>query len=57
MVVPVFKKVGALRPLLSSIAFLRHRSKLKPPFGGRSNNEDIFQMQIDPAKPIQHNIK
>jgi len=57
IVVPVFKKVGAFRPLFSSIAFLRHRSKLKPPMGGRSNDEDIFQMRIDPAKPSQQNMK
>ncbi len=36
MVVPVLRNLGILAPWLSRKAFLRQRSKEKPPFGGRS---------------------
>jgi hypothetical protein len=36
MVVPVLRNLGNLAPWLSRKAFLRQRSKEKPPFGGRS---------------------
>lgn len=36
IVVPVFRNDGGFRPLPASISFLRHKSKLNPPFGGTS---------------------
>jgi hypothetical protein len=49
MVVPVFLNGGSLRPFSDNIAFRLQRSKLNPPFAGKSMQElfDIVSSLID----------
>jgi len=58
MVVPVFLKPGTLSPFFSRKSFRRHRSKLNPPFAGRSMEPVILHRNgtttdQDHGKPTQ----